>query len=460
MPAVSRTVMWFRRDLRLDDNTALAAALARGGDVIPLFVLDPGLLRGRSPGREAWLLGSLGALDASLRQAGARLIIRRGDPREEVPRLVREVGASAVVWNRDYSPYARRRDEAVRRACREVPAEVQTFADGVLVEPEALRPAGTGFYTVFTPYYRKWLARPPAATGATATRIPGRDLPPGEPPPRVTTDHALPAFGAHPARGQLERFIETGLAGYAADRDRPDIESTSRLSPAFRLGLISPRQVHAAVSAAAARRPDLAAPAAAFLRQLCWRDFYTQVLWHAPASLTGDLRGGRRRIRWREDAAALAAWREGRTGYPLVDAGMRELAATGWMHNRVRLVTASFLTKHLLIDWRAGERWFMARLLDGDPAQNVGNWQWVASTGADALPAFRIFNPVLQGKRFDPEGAYVRRWVPELRGVAARHVHAPWEAGDAPGYPAPIVEHREARARALRALAPGASPDP
>jgi deoxyribodipyrimidine photo-lyase len=220
-----------------------------------------------------------------------------------------------------------------------------------------------------------------------------------------------------------------------------------------RFGVISPRQIHAAVRAAARRHPRLAPSAEGFIRELAWREFFVQILWHVPGSLRGDLREDRRGIPWRRDPAGLRAWREGRTGYPVVDAGMRELAATGFMHNRARLVTASFLTKHLLIDWREGERWFMKHLLDGDPAVNVGNWQWVASTGADAMPAFRIFNPTLQGARFDPRGDYVRRWVPELSGVSGSDLHAPGGLPRVPGYPAPIIGHAEARARALRVLA-------
>jgi deoxyribodipyrimidine photo-lyase len=444
------TIVWFRRDLRVDDNAALARAAARG-PVVPLFVLDPRLIRGRAPRREAWLSANLAALDARLREAGAGLLVRRGDPRAEVPRAAREAGADRIHWSRDYTPFARRRDEAVERACRDAGLDVVTFAGDLLVEPAALRTRSGGFYRVFTPYYRAWAAVPAAA-------------PDGEPPGLTTVASprslalppiggiASPEAGERAARAALERFVTRRLASYGDLRDRMDVEGTSRLSPYVRFGVLTPRQILAAVRGAERSDARLGAAAEAFARELAWREFFVQILWHVPGSLRADLREDRRGIAWRRDPEGLRAWREGRTGYPVVDAGMRELAATGFMGNRARLVTASFLTKHLLIDWREGERWFMRHLLDGDPAVNVGNWQWVASTGADAMPAFRIFNPGLQGMRFDPRGDYVRRWVPELAGVAGPEVHAPGRVSRVPGYLPPIVAHDEARARALGVL--------
>jgi deoxyribodipyrimidine photo-lyase len=313
---------------------------------------------------------------------------------------------------------------------------------------------------VFTPYHRAWAAVPVSAPAPAPARLANVAIPglaisgragvalpaAGQAPAGV----ALPAAGEEAARAALASFVQHRLARYGDGRDRLDQDATSHLSHHVRFGTVSARQIHAVVRAAVQRDPRLAPPAEAFIRELAWREFFVQILWHVPRSLRGDLRESRRRIRWRRDPAGLRAWQEGRTGYPLVDAGMRELAATGFMHNRARLVTASFLTKHLLIDWREGERWFMKHLLDGDPAVNVGNWQWVASTGADAMPAFRIFNPTAQGVRFDPRGDYVRTWVPELAGVAGPDLHTP---GRVPGYPPPIVAHEEARARALRVLA-------
>jgi deoxyribodipyrimidine photo-lyase len=452
-----RTVVWFRRDLRLADNTALAAAVARGGQIVPLFVLDPVLMRGRDRRREAWVLASLRTLDAALRAAGAGLVVRRGDPRLEVPSVAQEAGADAVYWNRDYTPYARRRDAAVARVLDNGKREVASFHDGVLVEPDALRTAAGRPYTVFTPYYRAWstVSRPkprPAPTGLTTGA-----LPEGVSVPSVGDSVQLPDAGASAAQATLARFVAARLSHYKARRDRLDADFTSHLSCYLRVGAISPRQIVTAVERAASvptRGNEIREAASAFVRELAWREFFVQVLWHQPDSRTRELRADRRGIPWRNDPEGLAAWREGRTGYPVVDAGMRQLAATGWMPNRARLVAASFLTKHLLVDWREGEHWFMEELLDGDPAVNSGNWQWVASTGTDAMPAFRIFNPVAQSKRFDPTGAYVRRWVPELASVADAHVHEPWLAGGAPGYPPPIVDHTEARQRALRVLRP------
>jgi deoxyribodipyrimidine photo-lyase len=451
-----RTVVWFRRDLRLVDNTALAAALARGGHIVPLFVLDPVLMGGRDRRREAWVLATLRALDAALRAAGAGLVVRRGDPRREVPRVAQEAGAQAVYWNQDYTPYARRRDAAIARALEEAGREVAFFHDGGLVEPGALRTVAGRPYTVFTPYYRAWSIIGRREPGPAPTRLTTGSLPGSVPVPGPGDFVPLPHAGASAAQATLARFVATRLPDYKDRRDRLDDDATSHLSIHLRVGAISPRQIVNAVERTAsvphARGHGIREAASAFVRELAWRDFFVQVLWHEPDSRTRELRADRRGIPWRDDARGLAAWCEGRTGYPIVDAGMRQLAATGWMPNRARLVAASFLTKHLLVDWRLGERWFMRQLLDGDPAVNGGNWQWVASTGTDAMPAFRIFNPVAQGRRFDPTGAYVRRWVPELAGVAAAHVHEPWLAGGATGYPPPIVDHAEARQRALRVL--------
>lgn len=441
-------VVWFRRDLRVADHPALAAAAC--GPVVPAFVLDPRLL-GRSPRRDAWVAATLAALAAELEALGARLVVRGGEPAAELVRLAREAGAHGVWWNRDDSPYARARDAAVESACRAAGLEPRPLGDATLSAPGDVVPGRGGFYTVFTPYHRAWLGKdrvpPVPAPGRLAGAGPLGTLPiPGP------AGFDLPPAGAAAARAALDAFVAGPLASYQAERDRLDGEPTSRLSPYLRVGALSLRQVHASIAAAAARAPALAASAGAFVRQLAWREFFVQILWHSPATRWAPLRAPRAGVRWRRDPAALAAWQEGRTGYPVVDAAMRQLAATGWIPNRARMVAASFLVKHLLLDWREGDRWFMRQLLDGDPALNGGNWQWVASVGADALPAFRIFNPVTQGRRFDPGGRYVRRWVPELASVPDAHRQAPWEAGGAPGYPPPIVEHAAARHRALTAF--------
>jgi deoxyribodipyrimidine photo-lyase len=440
-------VVWFRRDLRLVDHPALHAAVDDGAAVVPLFVVDPRLMSGRDAPREAWFRAALGALVKPLGGLGARLVIRRGDPREEVPRVAREARARAVYWTDDYTPYARRRDAAVADACASIGIEARRFAGSALVEPDALRSLAGSFYTVFGAFHRAWTALlSTAPLEAPAALIPGPVLE-GEAAPCGGAD-----AGYEAARDAVEQFVRGPLATYERNRDRVDLAGTSRLSLHLRVGSISPREVRHVVQRAAVRDGRLRRAADAFVRQLAWRDFFVHVLWHDPESRRRALRGDRRAIPWRDDAAGLAAWQEGRTGYPLVDAAMRELNATGFMHNRARLVAASFLTKHLLIDWREGERWFMRRLRDGDPAVNTGNWQWVASTGADALPAFRIFNPIVQGRRFDPDGVYVRRFIPELAAVPDAAVHEPWTAGGATGYPPPIVDHREARRRALGVL--------
>ena len=448
-------VVWLRRDLRLADHPALAEAAARG-PVVPVFVLDP-RLRGRSARRDAWIEATLTSLDADLRGRGARLVVRSGEPRAELIRVAREAGATGVWWNRDYTPYARERDLTVNAACRAAGLEPRVFADAVLTEPGDVARAGGGSYTVFTPFYRAWLARDRAPPGPAPERLTTGSALDSLPLPAPMRDE-LPEAGEGAARAALDAFVRAGLASYGEERDRLDIEPTSRLSPFLRVGALSPRQVYAAVTAAASRSPALAGSVEAFVRQLAWRDFFVQILWHAPQTRWQPLRPPRAAVRWRRDPEALAAWREGRTGYPVVDAAMRQLAATGFIANRARMVVASFLVKHLLMDWREGDRWFMRQLLDGDPALNGGNWQWVASVGADAMPAFRIFNPVTQGKRFDPSGDYVRRWVPELASLAGSRAHTPWDVGGAPGYPPPLVHHDDARRRALAAF--GAAPRP
>jgi len=473
-------VVWFRRDLRLADHPALTEAAARG-PVVPVFVLDSRLLA-RSERRDAWIVATLQALDGNLRARGSRLIVRRGAPAAELVRVAREAGATAIWWNRDVTPYARERDAAVTAACQAAGLEAHVCGDAVLTEPEDVIPARGGYYTVFTPFHRAWLmgdrappAPAPARLTAASTTSPTSRAASASvtvrkrrtSPSRLTSPAAidtlplpddaraeLPPAGETAARAALDAFVRRGLRAYPDERDRLDAETTSRLSPYLRVGALTPRQVYAAVSAAARTR-DLERARDAFVRQLAWRDFFVQILWHAPQTRWQPLRPPRRAVRWRDDPEALAAWQGGRTGYPIVDAAMRQLAATGFMPNRARMIVASFLVKHLLIDWRQGDRWFMRQLLDGDPALNGGNWQWVASVGGDAMPAFRIFNPLTQARRFDPSGDYVRRWVPELASVAGAAVHAPWQQGGAPGYPPPIVEHDAARRRALAAFGAG-----
>lgn len=458
---MSTALWWVRRDLRLSDNAALSAALRAAERVVPVFVVDPTLWHSPYVGqkRGAFLLGGLRALDAELRTRGSYLVVRAGDPVAALAALQAETGAGAVYAEADVSPYARRRD--VRVAAQ---LSLHLIA-GVTVHPPGtvLKRDGTP-YTVFTPFSRAWLALPlPTAgellaapvqvpTPAGIASAPWPDLPlpePAFPPGEAEAQRRLAAFTAH------------AIYHYAEQRDRMAQEATSRLSPYLRFGMLSARQaVVAALEAQAAAGDEEARQSAkTWLNELLWREFYAHILYHFPQVRRESFRPALRGIPWENDPARFAAWCEGRTGYPIVDAGMRQLAATGWLHNRARMIVAAFLTKDLLIDWRWGERFFMQQLLDGDPAANNGGWQWAAGTGTDAAPYFRVFNPVRQGEKFDPEGTYVRRWVPELARVPEKYLHQLWmmpeETQRAAGcvigrdYPAPIVDHARARERAL-----------
>lgn len=459
------TIWWIRRDVRLHDNPALARALAGGGPVVPAFVLDPALLGGRHHGaaarRQGFLFAGLRALDDDLRARGGRLVVRTGRPADVLDTLVREAGARAVVAEGDASPYARRRDADVRRT---VPFEI-VGSTSVHHPAEVVKGDGTP-YTVFTPFKNVWLARPlPKASDVLAApeRLP--PVPDGmtsETLPEGETVDAFPA-GEAEARRRLHAFTTRAIDRYAKERDRVDHDATSALSPYFRFGMISAREAVVAALAAGAGKNGRKGKGGAdvWLAELVWREFYLAILFHHPQVLSSAFNARFRRLAYRRSPRELAAWRDGRTGYPIVDAAMRQLASIGWVHNRARMIVASFLTKDLLLDWRDGEAWFMERLLDGDPAANNGGWQWTAGVGTDAAPYFRIFSPVLQGKRCDPDGAYVRRWVPELAHVPAARIHEPWTLTALEqraarciigrDYPAPIVEHHTARERALAA---------
>jgi deoxyribodipyrimidine photo-lyase len=439
---MSGGLVWFRRDLRLGDNPAWAAATAAHDEVIALYVLDPALYEPGSP-RSNYLIVALHALDRSLADHGGRLRVRTGLPVEAV--AAEAAGVEAVYWNRDVSPYSVRRDAAVEAG---LSAAVNSFYGGLVHGPGTVLTGGGDVYKVFTPFYRRWSDTEweawPDAGEARLDSDTGDGLPePPEPPPAPVGEGA--------ALDRLEAFADR-VGRYDEERDRPGLDTTSRLSIDLKYGTLGPRTV-------ASRLVD--ADAEPFIRQLAWRDFYAHILHAFPATAHSAMRSEYDRIEWLQDPDGLEAWKQGRTGYPIVDAGMRQLAGEHWMHNRVRMITASFLVKDLLIDWRLGERHFRDLLLDGDVPQNVGNWQWVAGTGADAAPYFRIFNPVSQSKKFDPEGGYIRRWVPELAGLSKEHIHAPWEAGPlelaAAGvtldetYPSPIVDHGMARHRTLDA---------
>ncbi len=461
-------LIWFRRDLRLNDHTALCAALDSGARVVPVFVVDPALLRGSqlSPSRLAFLLAGLRALDERLRELRARLIVRTGEPVVVLSTLVAETGAVAVYANRDYTPFARLRDERVARALN-VPLHVTD--DGLIHPPEAVVKADGSPYTVFTPFFRAWSRLPApvpdrrtlrAAHFADTTAVRTEAIP--EPPDLRCTSVPLPPAGEVAASRLLSGFTAGALFDYGHGRNRLSGPAwaepgagTSALSPYLRFGMISPRQALAAARAAQrrARAAEDRDGANSWVSELGWREFYASIVFHFPHVLERSFRPPFDHLSWRRSAEELDRWRAGMTGFPVVDAAMRQLIATGWMHNRARMIVASFLTKDLLHHWSEGETFFMQHLLDGDPASNNGGWQWAAGTGTDAQPFFRIFNPVLQSRRFDPNGAFIRAWVPELRDVPTAHIHAPWELATPPaGYPPPMVDHAVARHRALAAL--------
>lgn len=435
------SIMWFRRDLRLMDNPAWSAA-TRSSTVVPLYIIDPSLWDPASQGRKALLAAHLRSLDADLTERGGRLYVAIGDPKTEIQAAVRRFDAATVQVNADYTPYAKRRDASI--------AEVVDLAQhhGQVVHPPGSILTKTGTrYRVFTPYHRTWQGR---------TIKPIDD--PGEASIASETGEAIPDEGPSPiepgesgALNRLERFTNL-VDDYHEVRNRPDLNETSQLSFDLKWGTIGPRTVIDRIGVETTGR-------AAFVRQLAWRDFYADLIDDVPSSINQALRPDYRAIEWSNDQSDIDAWKAGATGYPIVDAGMRQLLGEGWVHNRVRLIVASFLVKDLLVDWRIGERHFRHHLLDVDVASNVGNWQWTAGTGADAAPYFRIFNPVSQSEKFDPAGDYIRRWVPELKSLDPKSIHAPWKVGPlelaAAGvtlgetYPRPIVDHAEARTAAL-----------
>jgi deoxyribodipyrimidine photo-lyase len=437
-------IVLFTRDLRLHDNPALHAACAECDRVVPLFVLDDAVLDAfGAPNRVAFLLDSLRDLDSSLRERGGRLVMRRGDVVVELL----GAGGDAVYLAEDVSAYAGRRE----RRMREAGLDVRVSPGVTVVPPGELTPSGGGdHFAVFTPYWNRWRVAPRRAVldAPREVRLPD-DVDPGRVPDLSeispgARSQRLPVGGESTGRRRLGDWLESGLGAYGAARDDLAGDSTSRLSPYLRFGCLSPLEV--------AERAAALPGGEEFVRQLCWRDFHYQLFGARPQIAREDLR--ERGDVWRDDDEALAVWREGRTGYPLVDAGMRQLREEGFMHNRARLVTASFLTKHLYLDWRAGAAHFAGLLVDGDLPNNIGNWQWVAGTGADSRPN-RMFNPTRQAHRFDPSGEYVRRWVPELREVEGAAVHEPWRLGllGAPDYPPPVVDHEEAVTRFRRARA-------
>ncbi len=484
--STSPLIVWFRDDLRLSDHPALHTAAASGAPLICLYVLDEESNSLRSPyGRPIgsasrwWLAQSLRSLQASLAARGQTLVLRRGAAAKVIADLAQEIQASAVHWIESDIPSQAAVERDVSAALEKIGVAGLNFPSDLLVKPTSLRNKEGRGLRVFTPFWKRVLSLggPPQPLPAPKTLTAG---------PKIASDD-LASWNLEPTRPdwaaglrdtwtpgeaaaqeRLRDFLDNDIAGYASLRDRPDRDGTSKLSPHLRFGEISPRQVWHAANFAAARKPAIGSGVGKFLSELGWREFSRHLLFDLPQLSEKNLQPSFDAFPWRRDAKALRAWQHGRTGYPIVDAGMRELWHTGIMHNRVRMVVASFLVKHLLIDWRDGEKWFWDTLVDADPGSNPASWQWVAGSGADAAPYFRVFNPILQGEKFDPDGAYVSKWVPELARLPAGPIHQPWDAtpmelaaaGVTLGktYPEPIVDHKAARARALAAYAKTRSP--
>ncbi|MCE9649778.1 MAG: DNA photolyase family protein [Parvibaculum sp.] len=464
-------IVWFRRDLRLADNPALSAAVARGEPVIPVYLLDPDVTLGGAS--QWWLHGSLEALARDLERLGAPLILRRGIAAEVIPALLRETQAGSIHWNRRYEPSAMARDSDLKTKLVAAGVEVRSFNGSLLAEPREVKTAAGGPYKVFTPFWHALLGKEPFAPPLpaplvmkTVSGLPSDDLASWALRP-VTPDWAGGLRAAwrpgeiSAARG-LAGFLDKNVQSYKEERDKPAIAS-SRMSPHLHWGEISPRLIWHAADMHAQENPAAASGVAAFRRQLGWREFCAHLLYRWPGIVDHAWKPEYENFAWRNDETSFRLWARGQTGYPIVDAGMRELWRTGWMHNRVRMIAASFLVKDLLIDWRRGADWFEDTLVDADLANNRCGWQWVAGSGADASPFFRIFNPVTQGEKFDPAGDYVRTHVSELGRLDPRFIHRPWEASGAAladagivlgeNYPMPMVDHAAARLRALGALA-------
>lgn len=466
-------LIWFRRDLRLGDNPALTAACALGGQVIPVYI-DAPEEEGAWPAGAAsrwWQHHSLAALEASLKERGSRLIVRRGPSHRALAQLIEETHATHIFWNRLYEPATLKRDQAIKQQLRAKGIEVENTNALLLFEPWEIAKHDGAPYRVFTPFWKVCLQ-----TGITQLPLaPPQRLPPLRRPLKSEPLSALgllpeipwdEEFYAHWTPGEagawqrFEHFLEEVLEKYHQQRDRPGIEGTSRLSPHLHFGEISPRQIVSQIHIQMNKTPQLTSGGETYLRELGWREFAYHLLYHFPETPEKPLNERFANFPWNKNyTEALAAWRQGRTGIPMVDAGMRELWRTGWMHNRVRMIVASLLIKNLRIPWQEGERWFWETLVDADLASNTLGWQWVAGCGADAAPYFRIFNPVLQGKKFDPEGEYIQRWIPELRELPRQHFHEPWKKRkkilsepEQPArlYPSPTVDLKSSRETALR----------
>ena len=444
------SIWWIRRDLRLHDNPSLTHALQQSEKVIPLFILDPALLSSPPSNRELFLYAALKSLDSELRIRNSRLVVRRGAPLIVLQRMVSETGASLIVAEADHSPYASMRDSNIG-----VHLPLETLSVLTVHPPQAVSKLDGTPYTVFTPFSKVWKTLPFAGKALGAPDIlpeVPEDIYSEEIPAGKTFDE-FPA-SENAARKRLSDFLTADIFKYQNARNMLSEDGTSRISPYLKFGLLSMRECVQQVRLLIKHTEDhvFRESCDTFLNELIWREFFISILAHFPHVAQQSFRENLRSIQWAQYPAGLRAWQEGRTGYPVVDAAMRQLLATGWMHNRARMISASFLTKDLLIDWREGEKWFMQHLIDGDLASNNGGWQWTAGTGTDAAPYFRIFNPSRQSEKFDPQGDYIRRWIPELSNVETQFIHTPWEFPQLEAdYPPPMIDHNLARERTLAA---------
>lgn len=464
-------IVWLRRDLRVEDNAALHEACLQAQNVVPLFIFDPAILERPDTGaaRVEFLIDALRVLDTSLQKRGGRLVIRRGRVPETLLSAVEEWNADGVFHQREYEPAGQARDAQVAALLRERGKEIETFPGLSVFEPDTLLSKEGRPYMVYGPYKRLWFSTP-ADQPLPAPRhvpVPGEvqgDALPSASDLKFRTAQKFECGGENAAQALLKEFLKAKIEEYDTQRDVLAVDGTSFLSRHLHLGTISARTVLHSVRQAGEDAPSGKTSAvhqkepghSGFLSEIAWHDFYLQILHHFPHVAGSAFRPKYDVLAWENDETLFEAWKAGRTGYPLVDAAMRQLLETAWMHNRGRMIVASFLTKDLLIDWRWGEQWFMQQLVDGDQAANNGGWQWAAGTGTDAQPFFRIFNPISQGKKFDPDGAYIKRWVPELAKVPAKAIHSPWtlsplerEHLGCAEYPAPIVDHSTQRRRAL-----------
>jgi deoxyribodipyrimidine photo-lyase len=464
-PSSSTALHWFRRDLRLTDNSALKAALAAHSTVVPVYIVNRWTAPHRWTGglRQAFLCGCLAQLDASLRKRGSQLVVRHSPQVDALIALAQETRAEAIYFNRDPDLFGQSVEAELERRAALHGIVVHAVQDVAIHERDSVLSGSGQPYRVFTPYARAWMKREKPTPNGTPCTLPPVSLVASEPLPTVEFWGFQPVGtpiepGERAARKRLDVFLTDAISEYAERRDIPSVSGTSRLSQDLRWGLLSPREVYARVASLMQEHTGAAAQRnlQTFVNELIWREFYMQVLWHNPQVLELEFQDQYRGLAWHTNPAGLQAWQDGLTGFPIVDAGMRQLRETGWMHNRVRMITAMFLTKDLHIDWRLGEQWFAQNLVDGEIASNNGGWQWSASTGTDAAPYFRIQNPWAQTARFDPDGLYIKRWLPELKDVPGDRFSTPPSPGlrYAKDYPPPILDHGQERDIALRMFQP------